>query len=276
MKTLLKMLQRSLLEGLRHIFRNGFLSFTTIVLSAILVFLLNILFATRFYADIALKQLESRADFSLYIQQDYNAFNLDALINDLKQYDISTTVEQATTWQGIDIPPLMILHFSDLTKTEEAFSTLAKVRYDNVVTPWDQAEERSFVTVIKQLIQARDAGEKLSFWLTIIFIVGGFFITTNIFQLVFFARKDEIEIGRLVGASRSFLLGPFLAEGALLGFIGSTSATIITIILLTQINGLPTGEIFIQLWDSVFFLQIFVSSLIGGFGAYFASTKYIH
>lgn len=276
MKKNLLLLRRSFFEGIRHIRRNGFLSFTTIILSGILVFLINIMFAVQFYADIALQQLEDRADFSLYLQQDYDAFNLEALINDLKQYDIESTIEPSTVWQGVKIPPIMIMRFNDLRKTEEAFGTLAKVRYDDVVTPWDQAEERSFVTVIERLIQARDGGESLAFWLTIIFIVGGFFITANIFQLVFFARKDEIEIAQLVGADKSFIIGPFIAEGATLAVTGAIIAIITSTILLTQIDGLPTGQIFRNLWDSIYGAEIIITASIGAFGAYFASTKYIN
>lgn len=58
------------------------------------------------------------------------------------------------------------------------------------------------------------------------FIVGGLlclavlFITTNTIKLTIYARRDEIEIYKLVGATDGFVKAPFLLEGAFQGLIG--------------------------------------------------------
>jgi cell division transport system permease protein len=43
----------------------------------------------------------------------------------------------------------------------------------------------------------------------------------NTTRLTIFSRQDEIFIMRLVGASRTFLNGPFVMEGLLYGLLGS-------------------------------------------------------
>ena len=43
--------------------------------------------------------------------------------------------------------------------------------------------------------------------------------TANVIKLLAYARKDEIDIMKLVGASSWFIKGPFLVEGMLQGFI---------------------------------------------------------
>ena len=58
------------------------------------------------------------------------------------------------------------------------------------------------------------------------FIVGGLlclavlFITTNTIKLTIYARREEIEIYKLVGATDGFVKAPFLLEGAFQGLIG--------------------------------------------------------
>ncbi|MCF8063508.1 MAG: ABC transporter permease, partial [Deltaproteobacteria bacterium] len=64
------------------------------------------------------------------------------------------------------------------------------------------------------------------------FIIGGLlclavlFITTNTIKLTIYARRDELEIYKLVGATDRFIKAPFLLEGAIQGFAGGAGALI--------------------------------------------------
>lgn len=50
------------------------------------------------------------------------------------------------------------------------------------------------------------------------------FLVGNVVRLTVYARRDEIEILRLVGATDTFVATPFLLEGALQGFAGGVLA----------------------------------------------------
>jgi cell division transport system permease protein len=54
-----------------------------------------------------------------------------------------------------------------------------------------------------------------------ILILTSFFLISNVVKLNVFARKNEIEILRLVGATNLFIRVPFWLEGIVLGFLGS-------------------------------------------------------
>lgn len=71
--------------------------------------------------------------------------------------------------------------------------------------------------------------ERLSTVMKLLRVIGIFLVgvlvfsavstTSNVIRLLAYARKDEIDIMKLVGASSWFIKGPFLVEGMLQGFI---------------------------------------------------------
>jgi cell division transport system permease protein len=52
-------------------------------------------------------------------------------------------------------------------------------------------------------------------------VLGCAFITANFMGIRYQSRRDEIDIVRLIGATRSFVLKPFLLEGAIEGIVGA-------------------------------------------------------
>ncbi|MEE2786235.1 MAG: ABC transporter permease [Myxococcota bacterium] len=61
------------------------------------------------------------------------------------------------------------------------------------------------------------------------------FIVTNTVRLTLYARREELEIMELVGATRLFIRVPFYLEGALQGFIGASCALALTWLLLQAV-----------------------------------------
>lgn len=58
-------------------------------------------------------------------------------------------------------------------------------------------------------------------------VIAVVFIVANTIKLTIYARKDEIELMGLVGATRLFIKIPFLIEGVIQGVVGSVLALII-------------------------------------------------
>lgn len=53
-----------------------------------------------------------------------------------------------------------------------------------------------------------------------ILALAGVFTISNVIRLTVYARQDELDIMRLVGATSAYVRGPFVAEGMLLGGMG--------------------------------------------------------
>jgi cell division transport system permease protein len=60
-----------------------------------------------------------------------------------------------------------------------------------------------------------------------VLILGAAFTVAAVVRLSLFARRDEIEIMRLVGAPFSYIRGPSVAEGTLIGGAGAVVALVV-------------------------------------------------
>ena len=60
-----------------------------------------------------------------------------------------------------------------------------------------------------------------------ILALAGVFTISNVIRLTIYAREDELDIMRLVGATRAYVKGPFVAEGMLQGGLGGVVAALL-------------------------------------------------
>lgn len=267
---------RSFQEASIQIWRNKFLSGTTILLGALILFLLNFVYSIKFFADYSLKNLESRADFSVPLEENFDSFLFDSLKNDLKNnFELESSFLEAQSFENFSVPARLHIKFKKLKEVEDVFKTLKKIRYDEVVGDWDHSSEVDFVNLIDKLLKIRLTVEKTSFWLLILFLGGGILLVINTFRIVIFSRRDEISIARLVGADTFFIATPFLVEGFLLSLCASLISIFVFIFVLRELEMLPRGDIFLYFWDNVFSYEIIISSFIGILGAWISIKKYL-
>jgi cell division transport system permease protein len=105
-------------------------------------------------------------------------------------------------------------------------------------------------------------------------LVVALFVIVNTIRIAVHARRDEIEIMKLVGATDWFVRWPFILEGMLVGALGAVAATAVVLVaagpvmnaMVSFIEILPLsfGQTFVwQLVGSVFALAL----AVGGGGA---------
>jgi cell division transport system permease protein len=64
----------------------------------------------------------------------------------------------------------------------------------------------------------------------ILLVVASTLLIANTIRLSIFARRREIEVMKLVGATNWFIRGPFMLEGLVCGFVGSILAVILLVL----------------------------------------------
>jgi cell division transport system permease protein len=139
--------------------------------------------------------------------------------------------------------------------------------------------------MVDQLIAVFDAINKICIGAVVALVVVTAFLITNTIKLAIYARKREIEIMRLVGASNISIKIPFVIEGLFLGFLGSIIPVIITIYGYISLYDFFGGKLFgsslVRLIEPTPFvylaslLLIVIGIMVGMFGSWQAVKKYL-
>jgi len=81
--------------------------------------------------------------------------------------------------------------------------------------------------VSRQILQVARAIQIVSLIAVLILLAASTILIANTIRLSIFARRREIEVMKLVGATNWFVRGPFMLEGLLTGLAGSVTAVIL-------------------------------------------------
>ncbi len=108
---------------------------------------------------------------------------------------------------------------------------------------------------IERLSSFIDALNVVAIALVVLLGVAAVVLISNTIRLAIYARRDEISVMRLVGASNWFIRVPFLTEGILEGVIGSTLGVGVVILLWTFVSGSVDIPMFSFAIETVFFVR---------------------
>ena len=176
--------------------------------------------------------------------------------------------------------PLLDSFELKVKEVEEIKDTAAKIKKIDKVETVSYGED-----MVDQLIIIFDVVKKVSIGAVVALVVVTAFLIANTIKLAIYARRREIEIMRLVGASNVSIKIPFVIEGLFLGFLGSIIPIIITIYGYTSLYDFFGGKLFssslaklIEPSPFVYLASILlmvIGILVGMFGSWRAVKKYL-
>jgi cell division transport system permease protein len=70
-----------------------------------------------------------------------------------------------------------------------------------------------------------------------VLVLAAVFTISNVIRLTIYAREDELDIMRLVGATRTYVKGPFVTEGVIQGGLGGLVASLLLWTALSWLSG---------------------------------------
>ena len=278
-------------SGFINFWRNGSVSLASVLISTVTLSVLTALIFLQAILNFSLTEVKDKVDITIYFNTgapEENIMSLKSSIEKLPEVSAVsfTSQDQALsdfesrhagdylTLQALDELGDNPLGASINIKANDTsqYESIAKfLEGDNALTSGsqdiiDKINYNQNKVVIDRLTSIIDGAQKLGYAITLILVGLCILITYNTIRLTIYISREEIGIMRLVGASNTYIRGPFIIEGILYGAISS----IVTIIIFWPISywlGLHMTDFFgmnVYNYYASNFLEIFLIVLATG------------
>lgn len=301
------------MSSLFYFFRESLTGFTrnlSTTLGSIITIFLSLLIIGIFciagaVVNNVVASVENQVSITAYVKDDASEDAIAKVENQIRNYSGVESVSFTTKDQALEnfrkstsnpeivdqldgqnpLPASIDVQLSDAQSVSDIASTiLANQDFVNICdNPSDPSDSLQYgQKTVDKLFSLTNAIRTAGIALIALLIVIAFIFINNTIRLAILARRKEIAIMRLVGASNGFIRGPFLAEGSLHAIIGA----ILAILLLEVTRNLVLPQMAIALpWLPInisigMFLLIYVALLIAGLvigvlGSLFAMRRYL-
>jgi len=278
---MLTTLFRVIKYGFLNFWRNGWLSVATlsIVVMALLVFegliIFNVLTKT------AIETFKDKIDISVYFKIDTPEDEILRMKKSLETLTEVKIVEYISRDKALEVfkerhkdDPTIAQSLEELQENPLMASLNIKARNPKeYAVIADNLEKTSFrnwfekitfaqnAALIERLGKIIDTAEKGGMIMIILLAIIAVLVTFNTIRLAIYSNREEIGIMRLVGASGSFIRGPYVVEGIIYGLMAGVLSVIIALPIVYFIS--PYIEIFIPEINLLFYFTSNLFILLG-------------
>lgn len=239
---LIRMLGRSIRDAFKSVIRNFSLSLASISCITITLIIVAIAIIASFNVQNFTKEIEKDLTIVVFLDNDATKEDIKSIenrfdhIGNIDKYDFQSKKEikeqmqqesevfdaVLSEWSEEESPlkdtfQIKVKNIEQIGRTAEKIKTVEKV--DTV---------RYGEGMVDKLINAFSSVQKVTYGIVIALIIVTVFLIINTIKLTISARKREISIMRLVGASNFSIKNPFIIEGMILGLFGSIIPILIT------------------------------------------------
>ena len=294
----IRILGRNIRDAFKGVFRNLSLSMASILCTTITLIVVAISIVLTYNVNNFTKLIESDMSIVVFLKKDTDSEQTNIIKNKINAIDgITSCVYKSKTEileEMMDSDTALSSILSQYTdETNPLLSTFTvKVedlkKIDEIASKIEIYDGVDYVkygeNAISELINIFDVVRKGCLVIVVALILVTAFLISNTIKIAIIARRKEIEIMRLVGASNLNIKIPFIFEGLIIGIIGSIIPVILTSygysIIYKKFNGQLFSPILklVQPIPFVFYVSlalILVGAIVGMIGSYKASRKYL-
>jgi cell division transport system permease protein len=281
-------------EGFRNLSRNGWMTFAAISSVTITLLLLGVFLILAYNVQQFSKQIESQVEMNVLVKDGIDRAQVLELERQIKSLPAVGEVTFVPKEEGLRQLREKLKENQELLNGLEEENPLPDKFIVKAKNPTDTeyvASKLAAFPMVEKVNFAKDTVEKL-FSVTkfirnagAVFVVGlsflALFLISNAIKVTIFARRKEIEIMKLVGATNWFIRWPFLIEGLLIGVFGAILPILVLGIgydyLVRKVQGVMLFQFapFDPLVYSVALILVGIGALIGMIGSMMSISRFL-
>ncbi len=218
-------------EGLRAMFKHGFMSFAAICITVACLVIINCFLLISYNMSLMVTDLQKEMRVLVIIDETYTeaeAKSVGSEINLVDNVDNAVFIPRAqalkefigdsdeSTFDGLypeNFRDQFEITLVDNDKASETMDALEKVP--------GVAEVKGDVKTAESLADIRNLLYAATIAIAAVLLVVSLIIISNTIRLAMLDRREEIAIMKMVGATNNFIRFPFVIEGFLLGLFSS-------------------------------------------------------
>lgn len=283
--------KRVIRSGVVGFWRNAFVSLASMFVMTIALFVIGAILIIDQLLGASLQQIESKVDINVYFSVEAAEADMQALQSRLEALPEVAEVKFTSREEALNAfrerhqgDELTIQALEELGDNPLGASLAIRARsteqYESISRFLDEqrAQESPQSPVIDRVnfVKNKEAIDKLgdivgvveraSIVTMVILVAAALLITFNTIRLAIYTMREEIAVQRLVGASNTFIRGPFMLQGIIYGLISGTVAIIIMYPILFWLG--PGTQSFFEFNIFSYFLRdfVYIFSVIIGSG----------
>jgi cell division transport system permease protein len=309
MKRRFRTLLRIVHAGMVNFLRNATLAIAAMAVMVVtLTIVLFSLVANATFTN-TIAQITDKIDISVFLNDDVTATQKNKLLKDIKALPNVKSVEylskeealasyaknntssasiiSAATVAGNPIPATVRIKPNDLNRLDEIKAYLSKDSVKKLQTSGSPSYSGDRKKAIDNITHATNILREVGVIAVGVFAVISALIIFNTIQMAIFNRRDEITIERLLGASTTFIRGPFVVESIIYGILSAViSLLLINSVFVAASQALQASslglldinfahEYFNHHFLYLLLLQVGVGILIGAASSVIATQRYL-
>ena len=295
-------------SGSLNFFRNKTVSISSVAILTTTLIIIGIFFFFRGVFDYTLIQIRDKVDIKVYLKLDATSDQIASLkqkittLPEVKSVTLTTADEALNSFKedhsndAITIPAREELNsnpfgavFTIVAQDTAGYESIAQTLdsgsqfLGDSSSAIDRINYYELKSSIDKLNNIVNWVNTIGFWITLIFIIMSSLIIFNTIRLSIFIYKDEISVMRLVGASNTYIRGPFLVESTIYAFVSSILAMLLFFPITYYVakktsiflNGLNIYKYYLNNLFSLFALLLIVSLVLATISSLLATRKYL-
>lgn len=229
-------MRRTLVETLISLWRNRFVNLLASCTIAVSLLVLGVFLLVAHNLSRAVTELGSQVTLSVYLREDVDSRTREEILAQVREHPEVESSEYVSPGAALQKFRELFPSMREVPDSLEENPFPASVEIRVAEGHRDPETLRSLADELKRLRGVDEAVFDLP-WVTRLrevvnlaraagYALGGvvglaaILTIASVIRMTIYSRQQEIEIMRLVGATRVFILAPFLAEAALLGALG--------------------------------------------------------